>query len=111
MEVSGCHQIVQNGKSCEEFNILKGSPNAQPGNSMGWKMVNILILKGHPPFLGPIKPIDAIEDARFSSPVGSNDGQHLSLSDIKTDPGEGSDTSKIQPNIIGSQLNAIFFFH
>jgi hypothetical protein len=111
MEMSGRHQVVQDGEPCEEFNVLEGSPNAKPGNSVGREMVNVLIFEGHPSFLGTIKSIDAIEDARFPSPVGSDDGQHLSLSDIKTDPGEGSDTSKIQPNIIGSQFDWVFFFH
>jgi hypothetical protein len=65
-------------------------------------MVNVLIFEGHPAFLGTIKPIDTIEDAGFSSPIRSDDGQHLSLSDIKTDPGEGSDTSKIQGDVFHS---------
>jgi hypothetical protein len=74
-------------------------------------MVNVLIFKSHCPFLGTIKSVDAIEDARFSSTVRSNDGQHFSLSDIKTDPGEGSDTPEIQPDIIGSQFDWVFSFH
>jgi hypothetical protein len=102
MEMSGRHQVVQDGEPCEEFNILEGSPNAQTGNSVGRKMVNVLIFEGHPPFLGTIKSIDTIEDARFSSPIGSDNGQHLSLSDIKTNPGEGSDSSKIQPDIFNA---------
>ena len=61
-----------------------------------------MIFKNHLPFLGAIKSIDAVEDAGFPSPVGPDDGQHLSLSDIKADAWKGSDTPKIQPDIIGS---------
>jgi len=49
------------------------------------EVVNVMIFKNHLPFLGAIKSIDAVEDAGFPSPVGPDDGQHLSLSDIKAD--------------------------
>jgi hypothetical protein len=61
----------------------------------GAEMVNVLIFEGHPSFLGPIKSIDAIEDARFPSPVGSDDGQHLSSLTSKLTR-RGSDTSKFK---------------
>ena len=85
MEMPGCHQIIQDGESCEEFNVLKGSSNAYPGNLMRRKVVDVLIFKNHLPLLRSIKSIDAIEDAGFSSPVGPDDGQHLTLTDIETD--------------------------
>jgi hypothetical protein len=52
---------------------------------MGGKMVNAMIFEKHLSFLRSIKSVNAIKDACFSSPIGSDDGQHLSFSDLKTD--------------------------
>jgi hypothetical protein len=65
------------------------------------KVIDVLPLEGHHAFLRAVKSIDAIEDAGFPRSVGANDGQHLSLSHIKTDAREGSYTSKIQPDVVG----------
>jgi hypothetical protein len=85
MQMPGCHEIVQDGESCEEFDVLEGSPNAQTCNLVRGEVVNVVIFKDHLPLLRPIKSVNAIEDACFSSPVGTNDCKHLSLSDIETD--------------------------
>jgi hypothetical protein len=50
------------------------------------EVVYVLILEDQLAFLWAIESVDAIEDAGFSSPIGSDDCQHLSLTDIKTDP-------------------------
>src|SRR4030042_4398415 len=85
MEMAGCHQIVPDRESREEFNVLEGTPNAKARNLVRGKVINVLVFKNHLPFLRPIKSINAIEDACFSGSVGSDDCQHFSLSDIETD--------------------------
>jgi hypothetical protein len=100
MEMPGCHQIVQDGKACEELNILEGSANAQACNSVGRKMIDVLPFETQFSFLGPVKSIDAIEDAGFPCAIGSNDGKHLPLSHIEGDPGKSGDTTEVQTDVV-----------
>jgi hypothetical protein len=50
------------------------------------KVVNVLIFEDQLSFLGAIEPVDAVEDAGFPGSIGSDDCQHFSLTDIKTNP-------------------------
>jgi hypothetical protein len=54
--------------------------------------------------LGTIKPVDAIEDARFAGAVGSDDGQDLPRVNVKADARESGDPSEMQFDIFDLQF-------
>ncbi len=97
-----CHQVVQNGESREELNVLEGSSDAQASDLVRGKMIDVMIFESHAPFLRAIESIDAVEDACFSSSVWPDDRKQLSLSDFKTDTRECRDSSEAQPDIVDS---------
>jgi hypothetical protein len=69
--------VIQNGHTFEEFYILKGASNAQFGNGVGWYGKDIFTLVKDLTFLGGIKAADAIKQAGFAGPVGSDNGKNF----------------------------------
>jgi len=65
--------VIQNGHSFEKFDILKSTCNAQFGNAVGRNTENVLTLVQDLTFLRRVESADAIEQAGFTGPVGSND--------------------------------------
>jgi hypothetical protein len=53
---------------------------------MRGKVIDVLIFEDQLSLLRAIESVDAVEDAGFTGSIGSDDCQHLSLTDIKTNP-------------------------
>jgi hypothetical protein len=77
--------IVEDRRSLEKFNFLKGSGDTQLRPVIRFRFGDLFPLEKNLSFLGMIEAIDTIQENRFSSAVGADDGEYLPLFDFQAD--------------------------
>ena len=77
VNVSGESHIRQYRHTREKFYVLKCSAYTHSHKIGSMEMSNVLAVKKYFPFLGMVKPGNAIEQTGFTSPIGTDDGHQF----------------------------------
>jgi len=70
MDVAAQSNIVEDRRSPEELNLLKGPGDPQPGPFIGFDLCDVFSLEMNLSLLRVVETIDAIEKDCFSGPLG-----------------------------------------
>ena len=92
--------VVQDGHTPEQLNLLKRPRQAQSGSLVGGIAGDVLALEDELAFLGTVQSVDAVHHARFSRSVGPDYGENLTLSDLEAHIGQRGYTMKRQEDVL-----------
>jgi hypothetical protein len=115
---SGCQMhmgpefdVVQNGHVSEEFHVLECSRDSQARDFMRLLFGNVSPLEQYGALFRMIKSIDAIKEAGFARPVGTDNGEYLSFVDTGADPVKGRQATKAEVEVPQFELIGAFVSH
>ena len=77
--------VVQDGHALEEFDILECSRNANFGDGVGGDAEDVFTFVKNPAFLGCVKSTDAVQQAGFTGPVGSDNRKNFAVQKLSAD--------------------------
>ena len=69
--------VIQDGHSAEEFDLLEGPGDSQGCDAVGFQGENAFPLKKDLSLLGPVVSVDAVEQAGLPRSIRADDGQDL----------------------------------
>src|SRR5215475_78279 len=100
MNVTTDFNVIENGHTFEEGDVLERAGDPQLRALMGFEEANIAAVEEDTAACRRVDATDAVEDACLASTVGANDGKKVSGIDLEVDAGEGDHTTKVQVYIL-----------
>jgi hypothetical protein len=100
MDVASELDVVEDGHSLEEFDVLEGSGNAAADHVVRFQGCDIPVLEADSPAVGGIELRDAVNQARLAGTIGANEGKEKTLGDVQVDLVEGLDPTEMERKIL-----------
>jgi hypothetical protein len=94
MDVPTQSDIIEYRGTLEELNLLERPRDSHSCPMIGFQFSDLFSFEIDSAFLRMVKAIDAVQQDRFSSAVGTNDRENLAFFDCKTYIQQGLDTSE-----------------
>src|SRR5207245_11542992 len=85
MRVKADQQVLQHGRLFEQFDVLKGSRDAERGDAMGWRLVERSTIEGNAALGRHVDSADEVEDSRFSGTVRPDERDDFAAMHIEAD--------------------------
>ena len=108
--VAANQQVLQDRGEFEQFNILKGTRDAQCGYFMSGMVGQSECARWAGVIDGPrawvVDPADQIKNRRLTRTIGANQGEHFAGLNLKTDVFDGEHTAKADAQLLGRQDGA-----
>ena len=109
--VPGGHDVVLSAEPGVEFDVLKGSRNAEFSQLIRALTRNSSPLVIYLAFLRLVKTVDAIKQSCFAGTIGADDRQNFVIADVQAYLHKCMDTAKAQRQALNSQFNLMMRFH
>src|ERR1700737_2331351 len=104
MTVPADQKVAEHGGILEQFDILEGAGDAEPGDAEGGRLGNVLILEINPARGRAVDPRDQVEDRAFAGPVGTDDREYLALLYREADGIDRLEAPEMQREIFGAEI-------
>ena len=99
MDVAPDQDVLQHIGVVEQFNILEGARNAQPGNLVGHDTGDVAAFKMDAAGGRVIDAADQVEDGRLAGAIGPDDGEDAALLDFERHAVYRADSAKVHCKI------------
>jgi hypothetical protein len=100
--MSGSHEVILSAQPGIEFDILKGSCDAQFGQLVRPHPGDPPVLEVYLTFLRLVETIDAVKECRLAGPIRSDNGQYLLIPDLYVHVDKGTDAAKAKRKVVNS---------
>ena len=104
MPVPADQQVAEHGRILEQFDVLEGAGDAEPGDAERRLLGDVLVLEVNPARGRGVDARDQVEDRALAGAVGADDRKDLALLDREIDGVDRLEAAEMQREIFGAEI-------
>src|ERR1700730_3974372 len=104
MPVAANQEVREHGGGFEQFDVLEGAGDAEPGDAIGGLLRDVLILEKNPSRGRAVDARDQVEDGTLAGTVRPDDREYLALLHRERDGIDRLQAAEMQREIFGAEI-------